>query len=242
MKAMVLAAGLGTRLKPWTLEHPKALVPVQGVPMLERVLSRLEDEGFSDITVNVHHFSSQIVDFLNMRQSKMNVKISDESEQLLDTGGGIAHAAPLLMEHPGSVLVHNVDILSNAPLRRLMEAHEASGSDVTLLVSDRPSTRRLFFDADGKLRGWADLTKGIAKPEGFEPAGHGLAFSGIYALSPDAVEELKKRAAGNPLPIMSFLLDNVGVLDIKAFRVDQLRLIDIGKPDTLKKAEEEGLP
>lgn len=242
MKAMVLAAGLGTRLKPWTLEHPKALVPVQGVPMLERVLSRLEEEGFCDITVNVHHFASQIVDYLQSRRSKAVVKISYETELLLDTGGGIAHAAPLLMENPGPVLVHNVDILSNAPLRELMGSHIASESDVTLLVSCRPSSRRLFFGAEGRLRGWADCTKGMARPDGFIPQGSGLAFSGIYVVSPFAIGKLQKRAAGRPLPIMDFLLENVDSLRIEAFIADQLRLIDIGKPDTLRKAEAEGLP
>ncbi len=241
MKAMVLAAGLGTRLKPWTLEHPKALVPVQGVPMLERVISRLESEGFRDITVNVHHFAPQIVDFLRARQNDSTVKISDETELLLDTGGGIAHASGLLMENPGPVLVHNVDILSDAPLRELMERHSAEGNDVTLLVSDRASTRRLYFDAEGQLRGWADLTKGSSRPEGFITSGSGEAFSGIYVISPEAIEMLKKRAAGKPLPIMSFLLENVDTLRIKAFKAPRLRLIDIGKPDTLKKTEEEGL-
>ncbi|MDE6382409.1 MAG: NTP transferase domain-containing protein, partial [Muribaculaceae bacterium] len=121
MKAFILAAGLGTRLRPWTLEHPKALVPVGGVPMLERVILRMRDQGFDDITVNVHHFADQIVDFLNARDFGVAVHISDERERLLDTGGAILHASRFLAADPAPFLVHNVDILSDAPHASLME-------------------------------------------------------------------------------------------------------------------------
>lgn len=238
MKAMVLAAGLGTRLKPWTLEHPKALVPVQGVPMLERVLRRLENEGFTEVVINVHHFASQIIDFLKLYKSGLNIMVSDESEMLLDTGGGIAHAAPLLVKNSETVLIHNVDILSDAPLNELMRQHLGAGNDVTLLVNNRASTRRLFFDNEGRLCGWKDMSKGIVKPDGFQSVESGMAFSGIYVLSPKAILLLQEKAAGKPLPIMKFFLEEMNSMKIKAFEVEHLRLIDIGKPETLKQADE----
>ena len=151
MRAMILAAGLGTRLKPWTLEHPKALVPVDGIPMLERVILKLKSQGFDEIVVNVHHFAGQITDFLDSKDFGIKISISDERGGLLDTGGGLVHARHLLEGEP--FLVHNVDILSNADLSALMHFHESEGNDVTLLTSDRKSSRKLLFDEDGSLKG-----------------------------------------------------------------------------------------
>lgn len=150
MKAFVLAAGLGTRLKPWTLEHPKALVPVGGVPMLQRVIMRLRDEGFDSITVNVHHFADQIVNFLKESDFGVNVKVSDESALLLDTGGGLLNASVFLDDGCSSVLVHNVDILSNVPLADIVTVHERSGADVSLVTSRRDSKRKLVFSEAGR--------------------------------------------------------------------------------------------
>ncbi|MDE5875469.1 MAG: NTP transferase domain-containing protein, partial [Muribaculaceae bacterium] len=109
MKAMILAAGLGTRLKPWTLEHPKALVPVGGVPMLERVILKLKSSGFDQIVINIHHFGEQIIEFVESRDFGVDISISDERGRLLDTGGGILHAEGLLRVDEGPVLIHNVD-------------------------------------------------------------------------------------------------------------------------------------
>ena len=192
MKAFILAAGLGTRLRPWTLEHPKALVPVGGMPMLERVILRMRDQGFDDITVNVHHFAGQIVDFLNTRDFGVSIHVSDERERLLDTGGAILHASRFLAADPAPFLVHNVDILSDAPLASLMQKHIGSGRDISLVTSERKSSRRLLFDADGTLAGWHSLATDEYRPEGFcRHAEDGLAenaFSGIYVVSANAVD------------------------------------------------------
>ena len=140
MKAFILAAGFGTRLKPWTLEHPKALVPVHGVPMLRRVIDKLRGYGFDSLTVNVHHFADQIVDYIKEEGLEDLVKVSDESEGILDTGGGLLNAAPqLFVSDSDPVLVHNVDILSDAPLREIMARHELSGADISLVTSLRES-------------------------------------------------------------------------------------------------------
>ena len=162
MKAMILAAGLGTRLKPITDKIPKALVEVGGVPMLERVILTLKRQGFSYIVVNVHHFADQIIDFLRVGDFGVEVVVSDESGSLLDTGGGIVKAAPLLFGPDSSpVLIHNVDIISNADLQALMR--EASDTP-TLLVSRRDSSRKLIFDKEMRLIGWHDLKTDTFRP------------------------------------------------------------------------------
>lgn len=239
MKAMILAAGLGTRLRPWTLEHPKALVPVGGVPMLERVIAGLRDQGFGDIVVNVHHFASQITDFLASRDFGVNIKVSDESDELLDTGGALLKARDLLCD--GSdvpFLVHNVDILSDAPLRELVESNLRSEAAATLLVSKRDSSRRLLFDTSMGLRGWRDIRTGKTRPEGFSPMPEDLdlAFSGIYVVRPSALNEMGRLGFSGKFPVMDYFLNPYRHQRVEGFQVDSLHIIDIGKPETLKQA------
>lgn len=233
MRALVLAAGLGTRLKPWTLEHPKALVPVEGVPVLERVLTKLEREGFDRIVVNIHHFGEQIIDYLERRTNKAEIRISDERPQLLDTGGGILQADRVLGGN-GPLLVHNVDILSNAPLSRLMQRQLDTDADATLLTSLRESSRRLAFDAGDRLRGWHDLRTGAVKPATYQPGSLSEeAFSGIYAISPRAIQKMREQMPAHPFPIMDFLLTACRTSDFRRCCLPGLRLLDIGKPDAL---------
>lgn len=237
MKAMILAAGLGTRLRPWTLEHPKALVPVGGVPMLERVIVRLREEGFDDIVINIHHFGQQIIDFVKSKDFGLTVRISDERGSLLDTGGGIVHARELLGEEP--VLIHNVDILSNADLRKLMVEHERSQAGGTLLVSDRASSRKLIFDADMNLRGWHNLEKSLYRPAGFISwqSDREYAFSGIYVTSGGMREEMRHLYGDRPFPVMNYFLSGKREERINGMADERLQLIDIGKPATLIKAQ-----
>lgn len=239
MKAMILAAGLGTRLKPWTLEHPKALVPVKGVPMLERVILKLKEQGFDEITVNIHHFGEQIIDFLNARDFGVKIAVSDERGRLLDTGGGILHAAPLLRLDEGPVLIHNVDILSDADLGSLMKEHIRREADSTLLVSERDSTRRLIFGEDMELRGWHNLSEGLYRPEGYEASSsdRAYAFSGIHVVGSKMIEEMRRLEKDEKFSIIDFLLRRDHGLKIKGYLQEDLRLIDIGKPATLSQAE-----
>ncbi|MBR5193864.1 MAG: NTP transferase domain-containing protein, partial [Bacteroidaceae bacterium] len=152
MKAMIFAAGLGTRLKPLTDHMPKALVPVAGKPMLEHVILKLIASGFDEIVINVHHFAEQIIEFLKEKNTfGIKIWISDETEELLDTGGGIKKASSLLNE---PFLVHNADILSNVDLKALYDFHIASENDATLLVSPRKTVRYLLFDQTTRLCGW----------------------------------------------------------------------------------------
>lgn len=240
MKAFVLAAGLGTRLKPWTLEHPKALVPVGGTPMLERVIVSLREQGFDRILVNVHHFADQIVDFLSGRDFGIDVAVSDESELLLDTGGALLHAAGWLCADEQPFLIHNVDILSNADLAGLMKAHAESDADATLLVSDRDSSRRLYFDRGMNLVGWRNFKSEELRPAGFrvEPGLRMYAFSGIHAVSPRMLARMRAEGYKGKFPIMDYYLAKAGgASPIRGMAADGLRLIDIGKPASLAQAE-----
>lgn len=233
---MILAAGLGTRLRPWTLSHPKALVPVNGVPMLERVILRLRSQGFEKIVVNVHHFADQIESFLDANDFGVEIALSDERSRLLDTGGAILHAAPLF--EAGPVLVHNVDILSNADLADLVQTHERSGADSTLLVSGRDSTRKLVFDAEMRLTGWHNLKNDVYRPAGFSREGdyREYAFSGIHVVGDKAISEMR-RIEGDPnFSIIDFLLSREQHCDIRGYLQPRLELIDIGKPETLERA------
>lgn len=236
MKAMILAAGLGTRLKPITDTLPKALVPVEGVPMLERVILKLKDNGFDEIIINVHHFADKIIDFLSTRHYGIEISVSDEREELLDTGGGIVRAMPLLFRKNDSpVLVHNVDILSNANLQDLMQKGE---KDSTLLVSQRDSTRKLIFDPNMFLRGWHDLKTDNYRPDGFiqESNFDEYAFSGIYVLTKKSILEMKQLVGEGKYSVMDYFLHSLRSEKIKGYVSKDLRMIDIGKPSSLENA------
>lgn len=239
MKAIILSAGLGTRLKPWTDSHPKALVPVKGVPMLERVIISLRTQGFDDIVVNVHHFADQILEFLNSKDLGVKISISDERDRLLDTGGAILKAAELLRLDEGPALIHNVDILSDSDLRGLMAAHIHSGADSTLLVNDRNSSRKLIFDQEMNLRGWHHLSEDRYLPKGFVPEAEDreLAFSGIHVIGDKIVREMKRIEKDPKFPVMDFLLSPLHTCKVKGYEQDSLKLLDIGKPATLSQAE-----
>lgn len=239
MKTMILCAGLGTRLKPWTESHPKALVPVGGIPMLRRVMERLSEQGFDEVTVNVHHFADQIIGYLKNEDLPVdNVSVSDETEQLLETGGGLLHAEKFLACDKRPFLVHNVDILSNADLRYLYKAHEDSGNHITLLVSDRSSDRKLVFDKNYVLKGWVNSKTGQTRPDKLDISSDDrvLAFSGIYVMSPSVFPIMKTHGFSGAFPIMDLLLSDISELKISGVCQDGLEIIDIGKPDTLHRA------
>lgn len=238
MKAMVLAAGLGTRLRPWTLSHPKALVPVGGVPMLERVIRKLADSGFDKIVVNIHHFGEQIIDFLSNNDFGVDIQISDERENLLDTGGGILNAQKMLIGDGEPVLIHNVDILSNADLSGLMSAHKKSEADATLLVSNRNSSRKLIFSSQMKLCGWHDLRNDCYRPENFvaDQSCEEYAFSGIHVVSEKMIMSMAEEGFSGAFPIMDFYLSTACKYLFKGYCCHDLKLIDIGKPETLSRA------
>lgn len=245
MKGMILAAGLGTRLKPWTLSHPKALAPVGGVPMLKRVIDSLKSQGFDNLVINIHHFGEQILDFLEESDFAVNIMVSDERKKLLDTGGGLLAAGKYLFSLDDKpFLVHNADILSNADLKKLMKIHGECGNDITLLTSERGSTRKLIFDKEGRLKGWHNLTTDEYRPAGFSvhPDYEERAFSGIYIFGKRAMkilESYSNKIGKDIFPVMDFFLSECNELKIGEYCQQDLRLIDIGKPASLKQADEE---
>ena len=174
MKAMIFAAGLGSRLKPLTDTKPKALIEVAGKPMLEHVILKLKASGFNEIVINVHHFADQILDFLQANHNfGVDIHISDETEELLDTGGGLEKAGKYFIspchEDKKGILLHNVDILSNCNLQDLIRFHQQT-PDVyaTMLVSRRITSRYLLFDGNNLLCGWINKTTGEVKPAGLK--------------------------------------------------------------------------
>ena len=236
---MILCAGLGTRLKPWTENHPKALVPVGGVPMLKRVSESLVTQGFDEIIINIHHFGDQIVEFIKEDAFlSQKVSISDERDVLLDTGGGILHAESILASDNRPFLIHNVDILSNADLKSLMSEHVRSKRHVTLLVSDRKSDRKLVFDLEMNLKGWVNQKSGETRPEKLKILDSDtlLAFSGIYVMGTDVFGLMRLAGFDGAFPIIDFFLSAVPGLRIGGRLQPDLDIIDIGKPDTLHRA------
>lgn len=239
MKAMIFAAGLGTRLRPLTDTVPKALIPVGGKPLLEHVILKLRDAGFDHLVVNIHHLGQQIIDFLAAKGNfGLRIDISDERGRLLDTGGGIRHAAPLL----GSTepfLVHNVDIFSDADLRALYAAHCRTPRLATLLVSHRRTSRHLLFDADGRLCGWHNVETGEVKSPypALEPDRcTAYAFSGIHVLSADVFRLMERFP--EKFSIIDFYLSVCAGSRLLAYPVPDLKLLDVGKRETLAAAED----
>ena len=240
MKAMIFAAGLGTRLKPITDTIPKALVPVCGEPLLKHVITRLKAAGIDDIVVNVHHFADQIISYLEQNDFGVRISVSDESDRLLETGGGIFHARDLLLSPEGRFLVHNVDILSDLDIRAFMDARRP-GALASLLVSPRKTQRYLLFDNDMRLVGWTNLSTGeIRSPyPGLDPSGYTmLAFSGIHQMSDDVFGVMESEGMGERFPIMDFYLKVCDRYPIYGIKPASLELIDVGKLDTLALAEE----
>lgn len=237
---MIFAAGLGTRLRPLTDHMPKALVPVAGKPMLERVILRLKEAGFRDITVNIHHFGNQITDFLRANGNfGTDIHISDERGELLDTGGGVRKARPLL-EGNEPFLIHNADILTDLDLRAFYRHHLESGADATLLTNHRKTSRYLLTDAGNRLCGWTNLSTGEVLPKelGYPQKPYQLqAFGCVHVLSPTIFRYMEDERWTGKFSIIPFYVDICRRAHIQGFPTDSENWFDIGKPETLAKAE-----
>lgn len=242
MKAMIFAAGLGTRLYPLTADRPKALVEVAGVPMLKRVIDNVKAAGATTVVVNVCHFAQKIIDYLaDNNNFGMEIIVSDERDMLLETGGGLLKARRIL-DGNEPVLLHNADICTDADLSRL----RLDGAEATLLVADRDSSRRLLFDrTENRLCGWLNTSTGETRPEGtvYDPASHRpLAFQGIHLFDPALFDELAAYASGLQSPAFSitpfYLHCASRGLRITGCEIPGgYRWFDIGRPASLAAAE-----
>ncbi len=242
MKAIIFAAGLGTRLRPVTADRPKALVEVNGVTMLERTLRAIIAAGCTSVVVNVHHFADKVIDFLNSHDWGVEVHVSDERDLLLETGGGVL-AARQWLDGDEPFIVHNADILTNGlNLKDMADYHKRSGALATLLVRERDTVRHLLFDTNYRMHGWINLNTGELRPEGLNEMGlMRRAFGGIHICSPEIFPALEQYAhtAGRVFSTVSFYIDACRDHLINGYYpAGDYLWLDVGKPDTLKQANE----
>ena len=238
MKAMIFAAGLGTRLKPLTDEMPKALVPVCGQPLLYHVLEKLKAAGADDVVVNVHHFPDMIRQWIEHHDTGIRVSISDERDFLRETGGGIRYAEPLL-KGTGSFLVHNVDILSDLDLGWFISQWRPDAL-ATLLVSSRETQRYLLFNDEMRLVGWTNIATGEVRTPYASldvEACRRYAFAGIHQMSNSIFDAMESEGMGERFPIMDFYLKVCDRFPIYGAVPQELRMIDVGKLNSLDQAE-----
>ena len=234
MKAMIFAAGLGTRLHPITTSIPKALVKVHGKALLEHAIEKLKQSGVDEIIINVHHFPDQIIEFIRSKNFEIPIQTSDEREQLLDTGGGLKKAAPFFNNE--TFLVYNVDIMSDIDLSQLINYHHKNKSIATLVVRDRKTKRYLLFDKENTLKGWKNIETNeqiiINKEKALTP----FAFSGIHIIDPNIFNFMPEKEKFSMIELYLLLAKRHS---IKAFIDKKSNWIDVGKIEQLKYLNEE---
>ncbi|SMC49836.1 nucleotidyltransferase family protein [Moheibacter sediminis] len=232
MKAILFAAGLGTRLKPFTDNHPKALAVVNGKTLLERNIEYLKSFGINEFVINVHHFTDQIKDFLGSKNNfGVTIHISDESDEVLETGGGLVKARKFLEND--TFLVMNVDILTDLDITHLIQVHEKHKPIVTLAVSDRTSSRKLLFEKDMWLKGWKNHSTGEKIIESDEVLIE-FAFSGIHIIEPELFAMLPK---SGKFSIMTNYMELMKSEIIMGYDHSGGKLVDVGRPESVTEAE-----
>jgi NDP-sugar pyrophosphorylase family protein len=242
MRAMVLAAGLGTRLRPLTDNRPKALVEVGGRTLLEIALARLNSFGIREVIVNVHHFADMIVDYLKANKNfGMRIEISREDDVLLDTGGGLKKASHFFLQKSQSpeepFILHNVDVISTIDLHRMAEFHSENRALATLAVQERPTSRYLLFDEQLQLcgrksgkDGQAELVRSSSHPKA-------LAFSGIHVISPRLFSLMTEEGVFSIIaPYLRLAAQGEKII---AFRSDEYQWRDLGRLDDVTQADQE---
>ncbi len=235
MKAMIFAAGLGTRLKPYTETMPKALVPVAGIPMIEILVKHLQKQGITDIIVNVHHFADQVIAFLGQNKNfGANIAISHEEELLLDTGGGLKKAA-WFFDDEKPFLVQNVDVISDVNYHKMLDLHTSKKVMATLAVCNRLTSRYFLFDKSMQLCGWENIKTSEIKMA--HPEAQNLrqfAFSGIHILNPAIFNFISQTGK---FSIVDIYLELAATQTITGFKHNPENWVDMGKPEGLSKAE-----
>ena len=235
MKAMILAAGLGTRLKPFTDNHPKALAIVNGKTILQRNIEYLASFGIKEVIINVHHFADQIIDLVKKNKGfGSDISFSDETSEVLETGGGIKKAEWFLKEDKELFVVINVDILTDMNLKEMIQQHKKNNPLATLAVTTRHTSRYFLFDELDHLCGWKNEKTGERRIS--REAGKYIqkAFSGIHIISPKIFPLIKRKGK---FSMVDVYLELSETNKIEFFDHSNSRFIDVGKPESILKAE-----
>lgn len=229
-RGMILAAGLGTRLKPWTDLHPKALAMVNGKSLLQRNIEYLASYGIIQVVVNVHHFADQIIDTVDQNKGwGSQIVFSDETDAVLETGGGLKKAAPLLSKTDPVVLL-NADILTDLNLHDMMRFHLVHNPLATLAVTNRVSSRYFLFDENDRLCGWKNEKTGEQRGQEGKPA----AFSGLHIISPAMFGKITEEGKFSLVDVYLRLAEKENIL---CYQHNRSKFIDVGKPESIEAAE-----
>jgi NDP-sugar pyrophosphorylase family protein len=233
LQGMIFAAGLGTRFKPWTDKHPKALAVVNSKSLLQRNIEYLQQFGITKVVVNVHHFAGQIVDALHQNNGwGSEITISDETDMVLETGGGIKKAAPLFTAD--TIVVINVDILTDLDLGKLIAFHQQHEPISTIAITNRTTSRYFLFDEHDTLCGWRNTKTGEEKIARPAKTYYPKAFSGIHVISKNLLSLIQREGK---FSIVDVYLELAANHTIKGFDHSGSRFIDVGKPDSVAQAE-----
>ncbi len=234
MKAMILAAGLGTRLRPFTNENPKALAIINGKSLLQRNIEYLASFGIKDVIVNVHHFSDKIIALINSNNGfGSNITISDETDEILETGGGLKKAGWFFDDEPFVLL--NVDILTDMDIKKMIDAHLTLKPLATLAIADRKTTRYFLFDELNILCGWKNTNTNDQKVNREALKYFEKAFWGIHIISPEIFSLITQEGK---FSIIDVYMNIVKSHNIMGFEDNQSKFIDVGKPESIAIAEE----
>ena len=232
---MILAAGLGTRLKPFTDKHPKALAIVNGKTLLQRNVEYLSSFGINEVIINVHHFANQVIEFVKENNGfGSDISFSDETSEVLETGGGIKKASWFFEEDDEPFVVMNVDILTDLDLNKMMLQDQQKKPLATLAVSSRQTSRYFLFDENNQLSGWRNLKTGEEKIAQNAEKYIEKAFSGIHIISPRIFPLMKMEGK---FSMVDVYLDLCKTNVIAAFDHSDSKFIDVGKPESVAKAD-----
>lgn len=233
LKAMIFAAGLGTRFKPWTDKHPKALAVINGKSLLQRNVEYLQQYGITDVVVNVHHFAGQIEKAVaDANGWGSNITISDERDEVLETGGGLLKAKPLLQG--GTFLTINVDILTDVDLQALIAFHHEAKADITLGVTDRTTSRYLLFNEAHRLYGWRNTATGQERISVQQETYIQKAYSGLAVFSPTILDAITQTGK---FSLIDVYLSLAASHNIVGYDHSHSRVLDVGKPESVAIAE-----
>lgn len=234
MKAMIFAAGLGTRFKPWTDKHPKALALVNGKSLLQRNVEYLQQYNIKEVVVNVHHFSNQVIDALKKNNGwGSHISISDETDEVLETGGGLLKAKNLLQNDEPFITL-NADFLTNLDINNLLAFHKNKEALISFGITNRKTSRNFLFDEDNRLCGWRNSVTGQEKIAIPKKNLKEMAYSCVVVFNPQIFEFIPQRGK---FSLVDTYLSLAAAHPIYGFDHSGDKLVDVGKPESVAIAE-----